>query len=47
MSTSCDQGMITFEEALLALSKDGRISLEEALRNADSRNDLKAKINFG
>ncbi|MDG1687705.1 MAG: hypothetical protein P8J13_01920 [Gammaproteobacteria bacterium] len=47
MSTSCDQGMITFEEALLALRKDGRISLEEALRNADSRNDLKAKINFG
>ena len=47
MSTSCDQGMITFEEALLAFRKDGRISLDEALRNADSRNDLKANTNFG
>jgi len=47
MRTSGAQGMITFDEALLALYKDGRISLEEALRNADSRNDLEAKINFG
>lgn len=47
MNTSGAAGMITFDEALLALYKNNRISLEEALRNADSRNDLEAKINFG
>lgn len=47
MKTSGAKGMQTFDDALLALYQDNRITLEEALRNADSRNDLEAKINFG
>lgn len=47
MNSSGTKGMVTFDEALLTLYRDNRISLEEALRNADSRNDLEAKINFG
>lgn len=47
MKSSGAEGMITFDEALLKLYKDDRISLEDALRNADSRNDLEVKINFG
>jgi twitching motility protein PilU len=47
MSTSGGRGMKTFDDALYELYKDQKISLEEALRNADSRNDLEAKINFG
>ncbi|SMG67087.1 hypothetical protein BMETH_851_0 [methanotrophic bacterial endosymbiont of Bathymodiolus sp.] len=39
--------MKTFDDALLDLYKDKRISIEETLKNADSRNDLEAKINFG
>jgi len=47
MKTSGSGGMQTFDDTLLALYQAGRISLEEALKNADSRNDLEAKINFG
>jgi len=47
MSTSGGKGMKVFDDALFELYKAKRISLEEALRNADSRNDLEAKINFG
>jgi len=47
MKTSGSKGMIAFDDALLALYKAEKISLEEALRNADSRNDLEAKVNFG
>jgi twitching motility protein PilU len=38
--------MQTFDQALLSLYKEGRISMEEALANADSRTDLEAKIHF-
>jgi twitching motility protein PilU len=37
-------GMQTFDQALYQLYKDGRISLHEALTNADSRNDLSLRI---
>jgi len=47
MKTSGSKGMQAFDDALLALYKAGRITLEEALKNADSQNDLEAKINFG
>lgn len=47
MSTSGSEGMKIFDDALLDLYKAERITLEEALKNADSRNDLEAKINFG
>jgi len=35
------------DTALYNLYKDGRVSLEEALNNADSKTNLEAKINFG
>lgn len=39
--------MQTFDQSLLQLHKAGRITLEEALANADSRSNLEAKIHFG
>jgi twitching motility protein PilU len=47
MSQSSEKGMLTFDHSLYQLYKDGRIELEEALSNADSRANLEAKINFG
>jgi twitching motility protein PilU len=47
MKNSGAKGMQTFDHALYMLYKDGKISVEEALKNADSRNDLEGKINFG
>ena len=35
------------DSALYNLVREGRIELEEALSNADSRTNLEAKINFG
>ncbi len=47
MEGSGQRGMQTFDMALHNLYKEGRIELEEALGNADSRTNLEAKINFG
>jgi len=47
MKSSGAKGMQTFDDALYKLYKAGKISLEEALKNADSRNDLEGRINFG
>ena len=47
MTSSGSKGMVTFDNALYELYKNGKISLEETLKNADSSNDLEAKINFG
>ncbi len=47
MEQSGARGMQTFDLALLNLYKEGRVSLDEALKNADSRTNLEAKINFG
>jgi twitching motility protein PilU len=47
MKTSGSKGMKTFDDALHDLYKAGKISMEEALKNADSRNDLEAKLTFG
>ena len=47
MNDSGAKGMQTFDMALYNLYKDDRITLEEALNNADSRTNLEAKINFG
>lgn len=47
MEGSGQRGMQTFDMALHKLFKDERVSLEEALSNADSRTNLEAKINFG
>lgn len=47
MAESKEEGMVTFDDALLKLYRDGRISLEECLGNADSAANLEARINFG
>jgi twitching motility protein PilU len=47
MQESGAKGMQTFDDALFNLFKEGRISMDEALNNADSRTNLEAKINFG
>jgi len=44
MEASEAYGMQTFDLALLKLFKDGRISEEEALKNADSANNLRLKM---
>ena len=44
---SGEQGMQTFDDALLDLYKAGTITLDEAMSHADSRSNLEAKINFG
>jgi twitching motility protein PilU len=44
---SGEQGMKTFDDALLDLYKAGTITLEEAMSHADSRANLEAKMNFG
>ncbi len=46
MAKSEPLGMQTFDTALMRLYGEGRISLEEALKNADSPNNLRLKINL-
>lgn len=44
MEKSTNLGMQTFDQALEQLYFDGKISYEEAIRNADSKNNLRLKI---
>jgi twitching motility protein PilU len=44
MSRSTRLGMKTFDQALFDLFEEGKISYEDALRNADSRNELRLRI---
>ncbi|TLY98695.1 MAG: PilT/PilU family type 4a pilus ATPase, partial [Gammaproteobacteria bacterium] len=44
ITTSTERGTQSFDGALYALYKGGRVMLEEALSNADSRANLEAKI---
>ncbi len=44
MKKSRELGMVTFDQALFDLFETGHISYEDALRNADSINDLRLKI---
>lgn len=44
MQKSENLGMQTFDGALFYLYQQGRISLDEALKNADSKNNLRLKI---
>lgn len=46
MNKSENIGMQTFDSALLKIYKQGLISEEEALKNADSRNNLRLKISL-
>lgn len=46
MQKSENLGMQTFDTALYKLYKEGRITLDEALRNADSQNNLRLRISL-
>ncbi len=43
---STEQGMQTFDQSLLTLYRDGKVTMDEALANADSRANLEAQIHF-
>jgi twitching motility protein PilU len=44
MEKSAEQGMQTFDMALFKLYKERKITIEEALKNADSKNNLRLRI---
>jgi twitching motility protein PilU len=44
MSKSTRLGMQTFDQSLFALYEEGTITYEEAMRNADSKNELRLRI---
>ena len=44
MTAGVNDGMQTFDQALFNLYQQGRISIEEALENADSATDLKLRV---
>ena len=44
MGKSTDPGVCTFDQSLFELYANGKIRMEEALRNADSATDLKLRI---
>jgi len=46
MDKSENLGMQTFDSALFKLFRQGRITMDEALRNSDSPNNLRLKINL-
>ncbi|PPD42945.1 MAG: type IV pili twitching motility protein PilT [Methylobacter sp.] len=47
MKDSREQGMQTFDQALYDLYADGKISYEDALNHADSRNEVRLMIKLG
>ena len=47
MKESTEDGTVTFDQALLTLYRAGEITLEEAIRNADSKNDLNLAVRMG
>ncbi|GAB4345866.1 MAG: type IV pilus ATPase PilU [Gammaproteobacteria bacterium] len=47
MKRSNEQGMITFDQALYKLYTEGEITVEEALRHADSPNEVRLMIKLG
>ena len=44
MGRSNEQGMVTFDQYLFGLFEQGQIGYDEAIRNADSQNELRLKI---
>ena len=44
MKRSREHGMQTFDQSLFQLYEDNAVSYEDALRNADSVNDLRLQI---
>ena len=47
MTDSAEEGMVTFDQALLTLYRSDQITLEEAIENADSKNDLSLAVRMG
>ncbi|QBQ53647.1 PilT/PilU family type 4a pilus ATPase [Nitrosococcus wardiae] len=47
MKRSTEQGMQSFDKAVYQLYKDGAISYEDALRNADSANEVRLMVKLG
>ena len=46
MEKAVGAGMQTFDQALFNLHQAGKISLDEAIKNADSANNLRLRINL-
>ena len=44
MAKSREMGMVTFDQALFELLEADRVTMDEALRNADSANELRLKV---
>ena len=44
MAKSTRLGMQTFDQALFYLFEEGMITYEEAMRNADSKNELRLRV---
>jgi len=44
MGRSSELGMVTFDQALFQLFENGLVSYEDAIKNADSQNELRLKI---
>ena len=44
MAKSRELGMQTFDQAIFTLYKEGKIAYDDALRNADSANELRLQI---
>lgn len=47
LATSSERGMQCFDNALIDLVRMGKVTLEEALKCADSRANLEARLGFG
>jgi len=47
IQASGEKGIQSFDHSLVELFKAGRVSMDDALANADSRTNLEARINFG
>ena len=46
LACSSERGMQCFDNALIDLVRSGKVNLEEALKNADSRANLEARLGF-
>jgi len=47
MKRSNEQGMVTFDQALYKLYKDGEITYEDAVMHADSANEVRLMVKLG
>ena len=47
MKESTNEGIVTFDQALITLYNEGKITYEEAVANADSKNDISLAIRMG